>query len=233
MIKAIAVDDDPIALKVIENFCSEMKDMALEKTFGNPLEALDYVNSYPVDLVFLDIDMPHISGLELSKKIRPDTMIIFSTTHTEYAIEGFNLDAVDYITKPYSFERFQKAVAKASVLINAKKEDGSSGNSKFLFVRADFTLHKIDISEIHYIEALDDYLKIFIDGKKTLVVRMTMSEILTKLPEKDFVRVRRSYIVAVSRIKSIKGKTVVLADKEIDIGPKFEKEVFEKFSAGK
>lgn len=229
MIKAIAVDDDPIALKVIENFCAEVDFIRLEKTFTRPHAALEYLDAYPVDLVFVDIDMPGLNGLELSKKIRQDARVIFCTTHTEYAIEGFNLNAVDYLGKPYTFERFKQALEKARTLIGAKREEEMSGEAKHLYFRADYTLNKISLAEICYIEALDDYLKIYLDGKKPLVVRMTMKEILTKLPPKDFVRVQRSFITPVSRIEKIRSKTVVVCGREISIGAKYHDDLFRLF----
>ena len=232
MIKAIAVDDDKIALKVIENFCAGLDYIKIEKTFTDPTEALVYLNKYPADLVFLDIDMPYINGLELSKKIKQETMVIFTTTHTEYAIEGFNLNAVDYIGKPYTHERFEQALKKAKTFFSTKTQEENSDEPKYLFLRADYALNKISIADISYIQGLDDYIKIFVVDKKPLVVRMTMSEILKKLPTNQFTQVHRSYIVATTRIEKVKNKTVIVGANEIPIGPKYEKEVTERF-AGK
>ncbi|MGZ3883038.1 MAG: LytR/AlgR family response regulator transcription factor [Bacteroidia bacterium] len=229
MIKAIAIDDDPIALKVIENFCAGQEQVKLEKTFSKPLDALDYLNSFPVDLVFIDIDMPQINGLELSKKIRQDAMIIFCTTHTEYAIEGFNLNAVDYIAKPYSFERFNQAITKAVTFFGLKRQQENSEDPKFIFLRADYTLNKISVADIIYIEALDDYLKLHLEGKKPLVARMTMKDILKKLPVKEFIRVQRSFIVPVARIEKVKSKSVIVSGREISIGSKYQEELLKLF----
>ena len=151
MIKAIAIDDEPPALKVIENFCSKTADILLEKTFTMPAEALKYLRKFPVDLLFLDIQMPSVNGIDFYKAVKQDTMVIFTTAFSEYAVEGFNLSAVDYLLKPFTFARFQLAVAKAAEYNNYKKQ-GNNETPKYLFIRADYSLLKIALTDIVYIE---------------------------------------------------------------------------------
>lgn len=219
--KAIAIDDEPLALSIIENFCSNVDFIELEKTFTKPSEALKYLRKYPVDLIFLDIQMPSISGIEFYKEIQQDTQVIFTTAHSQYAVEGFNLNASDFLLKPFTSERFLQAVNKAREYYNyqRKKEDVSS---QHIFIRADYSLLKINIDDILFIEGLDDYLKIHIQGQKTIVTRMTMKAISEKLPAKEFIRVHRSFIIPFNKISHIRNKTIFIPGGEIPIGGSYE-----------
>lgn len=228
MIKTIAIDDETPALKVIENFCSKVPFLKLEKTFNKPNEALAYVNRFPVDLLFLDVNMPAINGIDLYKSLNQGTMVIFTTAYSEYAVEGFNLSAVDYLLKPFTFERFEQATTKAFDFYNYQHQKDTD-EQKFLFIRADYSLHKIAVEDLLFIEGLDDYLKIHIHNTKPLVARMTIKAMLEKLPQKEFVRVHRSYIVPLKRIESVRNKMISLGDAEIPIGASYEKTFFERF----
>ena len=229
MIQAIAIDDEPPALKIIENFCQQVDFISLQKSFTNPAEALKYLHKFPVSLVFLDIQMPSVSGIELARSIRQDTMVIFTTAFSEYAVEGFNLNAVDYLLKPFTFERFMQAANKARELY--KQNHIPDLEEKYLFIRADYSLVKINLKDIEYIEGLDDYLKIHLHQQKTIVARMTMKAMTEKLPEKDFVRVHRSFIVPFKRIQSVRNKTIYLDGMEIPVGSSYEENFFRLFSA--
>ena len=217
MIKAIAIDDEPPALKVVTNFCERIDFIELQKTFIKPGEALQYLEKNPVDLLFLDIQMPSLSGIDLYKSVK-NTMVIFVTAYSEFAVEGFNLNAVDYLLKPFSFERFLQAVEKAKREFKTIQDL----NASHLFIRADYSLIKIELRDIQYIEGLDDYLKIHLLSRKPVVARMTMKNILELIPETEFVRVHRSFIIPVKRIKAIKNKTILLPEIEIPIGSSFE-----------
>jgi len=227
MINAIAIDDESPALDIIESFCSRVDLIKLQKTFTQPKEALKHINKFPVDLLFLDINMPSLNGIDFYKKIKQNTPVIFTTAHLEYAVEGFNLNAVDYLLKPFSFERFHTAVNKAQDFINYQQ--GKINPQSFIFVRADYSLLKINLDDILYIESLDDYVKIFLDQQKTVVARMTMKNLLEKLPEKDFIRVHRSYIVPFRRIDAVRQKVVYIRDKEFPIGESFVSDFFGRF----
>lgn len=229
MIKAIAIDDELPALKVIENFCSQTDVLVLEKTFNKPNEALKYINKFPVDLLFLDVNMPALKGTELYKALKQKTMVIFTTAYSEYAVEGFNLDAIDYLLKPFTFERFMKAVNKAAEYYNYTRQD-TGKKEQFLFIRADYSLIKINIAEILFIEGLDDYLKIHIENKKPVVARMTMKAMLEKLPAGDFIRVHRSYIISFNRIDNVRNKIISVAGEEIPIGSSYEESFMSRFN---
>ena len=228
MINAIAIDDEPLALKVIENFCEKVDFITLQKTFTKPGEALKYLNKFPIDLLFLDINMPSINGIEFYKEMKQNTMVIFTTAYSEYAVEGFNLNAVDYILKPFTFERFLLAVNKANDFFNYQSQKENT-HTQFLFVRADYSLVKINLANILYIEGLDDYLKIHVENQKTIVTRMTMKALLEKLPAKDFIRTHRSFIVPLERIESVRNKVISIAGKEIPIGNSYEEGFFKIF----
>lgn len=229
MIKAIAIDDEPPALHVIESFCSRTAAIELEKSFTMPAEALRHLRKFPVDLIFLDIQMPSINGIDFYKAIKQDTMVIFTTAYSEYAVEGFNLSAVDYLLKPFTFKRFEQAVAKAVDYYNYKKQSGPE-MPKYLFIRADYSLLKIALADIVYIEGLDDYLKIHLTGSSPVVARMTMKSILEKLPATDFVRVHRSYIVPFNRIESYRNKNITIAGQEIPTGSSYEENFLKYFN---
>ncbi len=229
MIKAIAIDDEPPALKLIEHFCSRTEDVLLEKTFTMPAEALRHLRKFPVDLVFLDIQMPSINGIEFYKAIKQDTMVIFTTAYSEYAVEGFNVSAVDYLLKPFTLKRFQQAVAKAVEYYQYKKQP-SSETPRHLFIRADYSLLKIALTDIVYIEGLDDYLKIHLAGGHPVVARMTMKSMLEKLPANDFVRVHRSYIIPFNRIESYRNKMLTVAGQEIPTGSSYEENFLKYFN---
>jgi len=226
--KAVAIDDDPFSLKVIENFCRDVGFVKLEKTFEDPKAGLKYMNKFPVDLLFLDIDMPNLNGIDLYKKLKQSTLVIFTTARKDCAVEGFNLMAVDYLVKPFSFERFQQAARRASEFFNMHMQSGAEGG-KYLFVRVDFSLMKIEISKIIYIEALDDYLKIHIEDHKTLVVRMTMKAMLEKLPANQFVRTHRSFIVPANRIQELRAKSVLIDKIDVPVSNNFMKYVMDIF----
>jgi DNA-binding LytR/AlgR family response regulator len=171
--------------------------------------------------------MPSINGIEFYKEMKQNTMVIFTTAYSEYAVEGFNLNAVDYILKPFTFERFLTAVNKANDFFTYQTQ--KENTSQFLFVRADYSLLKINIAHILYIEGLDDYLKIHVENQKTIVTRMTMKSLLEKLPSKNFIRTHRSFIVPINRIESVRNKMLLVAGAEIPIGASYEELFLKQF----
>ena len=229
MISAVAIDDEPPALKVVENFCSRVDFIDLVKTFTNPVEALKYISKFPVDLLFLDIRMPSVSGIQFHKQVPKDMMVIFTTAYSEYAVEGFNLNAVDYLLKPFTFDRFLQAVNKALDFYKFYHQY-ESAVQQYLFIRADYSLVKVMLEDILCIEGLDDYLKIHLISRKPLVARMTMKTMLEKLPAKFFIRVHRSFIVPLARIEKVRNKVIYIGGQEIPIGSSYEKLFFESYS---
>ncbi|MGQ7946048.1 LytR/AlgR family response regulator transcription factor [Flavobacterium sp. WC2509] len=223
MIKAIALDDEPPALDILQSFCEKINTIDLQKTFTKSEDAFKYLKKYPVDLLFLDINMPAISGIDFYKKLPHKTMVIFTTAYSEYAVEGFTLSATDYLLKPISLARFEQAVEKA---YTQWKTQNQNPEQQYLFIRADYSLIKILLSDILFIEGLDDYLKIHIQNQKTIVARMTLKAILEKLPEIDFVRVHRSFIVSISKIEKVRNKMIHINNEEIPISASYETTFF-------
>ena len=225
MIKAIAIDDEPPALRIIERFAANVSGLSLEQSFTRPGEALEYLHSHEVDLLFLDIQMPSVSGLHFYKNLPGEPMVIFTTGYSEYAVEGFNLQAVDYLLKPFTQARFEQAVAKAVSAFEFKRQQ-AMGGQQFISIRADYSVHRVMLSDIAYIEGLDDYLKIHLDNAKPIVARMTMKVMMESLPETTFMRVHRSYIIPLSRITMVRNKTIYIGEVQIPIGGSYEEAFF-------
>lgn len=217
MITAIAIDDEPLALKLINTYCAKTDFINLEKTFTRPTEALKYLRDHKIDLVFVDIQMPTMTGINLVKVLPKSIIVIFTTAFSSYAVESYELNAVDYLLKPIGFSRFEKAVLKAKEFYQYTLKSNHAEDN-YIFIRADYSLIKIYLTDILYIEGLADYLKIFISNRKTIVARMTMKDMLEKLPEKGFIRVHRSFIVPSHRILSVRNNTIYLPEKEVPIG---------------
>ena len=229
MIRAIALDDEPLALEVIKSFCSTIDFINLEKCFTSAKSAMEFISGFPVDLIFLDVQMPDISGLDFYKKTDGNMMVIFTTAHSQYAVEGFEINAVDYLLKPLQFPRFEVACHKAKEFYEFQLSKSSqSGNH--LFVRSEYSLVKIMLSDILYIETMDDYLKIHQLGKKPIITLMSLRKLMDRLPEKEFVRIHRSYVVPLNKIESVRAKSVFLGVAELPIGATYEKEFFRIFS---
>lgn len=225
MLTGIAIDDEPPALMIVQQFARQCGLVDVQKTFTKPTEAIRYLHKFPVDVVFLDIKMPSISGLELFKEVPENTQVIFTTAYSEYAVEGFNLKAADYILKPFSYERFVQAVERVKQTAELMRATENKGANHML-VRADYSLIKINFPDIAYIEGLDDYIKIHLDTGKMVVARMTMKKILEKLPANGFVRVHRSFIVPLGKIESVRNKVIHLKNVQVPLGASFEDEFF-------
>jgi DNA-binding LytR/AlgR family response regulator len=226
MITAIAIDDEPLALNVIQAFCKKNDDVKLVESFTETTAALKYLQDNAVNLIFLDINMPAISGIEFFKLVPKETMVIFTTAYSEYAVEGFNLNAIDYLLKPFDYNRFALAVEKAMENYRFKLQ---SQTSQYLFIKVDYSVMKIDVSEIEYIEGLDNYLKIHLPEKKSVMARMSMKSLMEKLSATEFIRVHRSYIVPFAKVQAVRNKTIYLKNIEIPIGANYVDQVQQLF----
>ncbi|MDI9340116.1 MAG: LytTR family DNA-binding domain-containing protein [Sediminibacterium sp.] len=220
MIKAIAIDDEPLALQVIDAFCKKSGMVTLQKGFTTPKEGLQFCLQSPPELLFLDIHMPDLSGLELIKNIPSKVAVVFTTAFDRYALDGYNLNAIDYLLKPFSYDRFMQSLQKVKVYVG-----GVMLPDPFLFIRADYSQIKVNINDIEYIEGLDDYVKIHIQGAKTIVARYTLKYFTEHLPPERFLRIHRSYIIPVKRITQIKTKTVFLGAVELPVGSSYESQL--------
>lgn len=229
MINCIALDDEPLALEILQGLCDNTSFLKLHKTFTDPEEAAKYLRKFPVDLLFLDIQMPDISGIDFYKVHGDSKMVVFTTAFSDYAVEGFNLNAIDYLLKPVTPSRFAQAAHKAQEYYNYLHQSEPT-EPQNLFVRAEYSLVKIPLIDILYIETLDDYIKIHLPNRKPVITKMNLKAVSEKLG-KDFVRPHRSYIVPLSKIVSVRGKTIQMEGLEIPIGVKFEEAFFERYKA--
>ena len=225
MIRAIAIDDEPLSLQVITHFCKQLDFISLEKTFTKQQEALKYLKKFPVDLLLLDIQMPTKNGIDFYRLLEHDVMVIFTTAYSQYAVEGFDVNATDYLLKPFSFERFETAIQKAS---NELQFKNNSLQQKHLMIRADYKLNRIEFDDILLIEGLDDYIQIHLKSKTKVVARLSMKNILEKLPVSQFIRVHRSYIIPINKVKTIHHKVVQINDFTIPIGDTYKDEIQKK-----
>jgi DNA-binding LytR/AlgR family response regulator len=223
MIRIIALDDEPPALDIVETFCRRLPNVQLMGKFTRTGDALARLGEEDVDLLLLDINMPAVSGIDFYKGLPHKLMVIFITSYSEYAVESYNVNAVDYLLKPFTFDRFQQAIEKAILHLELSKHYDSIPQ-KQLVLRMDYGLIKIAIGDILVVESLDNYMKIHLHGQKPLTVRTTMKALLDKLPPNEFVRVHRSYIVALSRIENVRRKIISIAGMEIPISSSYEED---------
>ncbi|GIL23354.1 MAG: DNA-binding response regulator [Bacteroidota bacterium] len=225
--KAIALDDELPGLQVLETFSKQTSWLHLEKTFTQPSLALKHLEQFPVDILFLDIQMPSISGLEFSTHIKQNTQVIFTTAYSQFAVDGFNLKATDYLLKPFTYERFEQAVLRAKEQYELRNQSSNPADN-YLFVRADYKLIKIPTDQILFIEGLDDYIRIHLKDQRPVIARMTMKNVLDKLSPAHFIRVHRSYIVPFKRVANVRNKIISLEGSEIPIGASYQQEFFKR-----
>jgi two-component system LytT family response regulator len=229
--KALIIDDEPTAREILESHLQKIDLIEVVGSCKNAMEGFSKLNETQVDLIFLDINMPEISGLQFAKTIDKNTKLIFTTAYREYAIDGFDLQAVDYLLKPISLERLIKAINKflgeSIPLEHVSDKEIQAENSDFMFVRSDRKMIKIDFEDILYIESLSDYLKIH-TSEKTITTRETISNIETKLPPKNFLRCHRSFIVSIQKIDSFTNEYIEVNKTAISISRSYRSAVLEK-----
>lgn len=225
MINCIAVDDEPLALEVVKKYISKTPELHLEAVFSDGIEALDYVKKNQVDLLFLDIQMPDINGIQFYKELSPKPMVIFTTAYKEFAVDGFDADAIDYLLKPFNLDRFQKGVNKAILRYKIAADENKSHLKEFLYIHSDYKMIKIACEDIIYIEALDDYAKINTDTQSYLTL-LSMKAIMEKLPPAHFLRIHRSYIVARAQIAFTQFRKIGMVNgMELPVGDTYRNEI--------
>lgn len=231
MINAIAIDDEPLALQLVTGYIERTPGLTLAGSFDNPLDAIEFLNREYVDLVFVDIQMPDLSGLEFTRSLAKGPKVIFTTAYEKYALEGFRLDVIDYLLKPFSYEEFLKAVQKALRLIKLEKEvpEQVDTNNEFLFLKSDYKIRRIDFNDILYIEGLKDYVKVFTrNSDRPILSLVTLKLLETKLPGSKFMRVHRSFIVNLERIDTIERSRIVFGKTYIPVSEQY-KDKFQEF----
>lgn len=229
----ISVDDEPLALEKIVRFIEKVPFLDHKKSFRNGLEALGYLKNNKVDIIFLDIQMDELTGLQVIGLLDYHPVIILTTAYDQYALTGYEMDVTDYLLKPFSFERFMKAVNKAGSAITEKnsprqvtiKQDAKASGRAFIFVKTEYRMQKIFLDEIMYVEGMKDYLRIM-TPKEGIMTLMNFARILALLPPENFVRVHKSFIVALDKIDSIERERIVISGKYIPIGDTFRQQFF-------
>ncbi|MDC8004825.1 LytTR family DNA-binding domain-containing protein [Aureisphaera galaxeae] len=239
--KCIIIDDEPLALNVIKSYCEDIGTLEIMGTYTNAVEAMQVMQSQEVDLVFSDIEMPQINGIDFIKALDKKPLFIFTTAYPQYALEGFELNAVDYLVKPIPFSRFLKAVNRAKEMLQLKNNAkpfhnmnvspafGTTSTEKktYMFVKSEYDNVKIEFQEIKYVQGLKDYLKIHTTrSNKPILTLMSFKEMQTHLPEEDFFRVHKSFIVNIGRIDSIQRSKIVIDDIRIPIGESYKSDFY-------
>jgi two-component system, LytTR family, response regulator LytT len=231
MITAVAIDDEPLALQLVSGYVEKTPGLKLSAKFDNPLDASEFLNSNPVDIIFVDIQMPDLSGLEFTKLLEKGPKVIFTTAFEKYALEGYKLEVVDYLLKPFSYEEFLAAVQKAIKLIKLEQNtlQKVEANDEFLFLKSDYKIKRINFNDILYIEGLKDYVKVYVQNlSKPVLSISTLKLIESKLPKEKFMRVHRSFIVNLSRVDTIERSRIVFGKTYIPVGDQY-KEKFQEF----
>ena len=228
----LIVDDEQLARKLLEEFVAKVPMLELKGMCKNPLEAMDILKSEHIDIMFLDIQMPELTGVEFIKTLQYKPATIFTTAYSEYALEGYELDVIDYLVKPFPLDRFIKAVNKAIEFIDLKRsagkiDQGNNLDSNYILLHADHKIYKVNLDDIQYIEGLKEYVSYYTKEKRIIVLQ-SLKSIEESLPSNKFIRVHRSYIVPISRIKTLDGNQVQIGDKLIPIGRSYKEEVLKR-----
>jgi len=231
-INCIAIDDEPLALDIIKDYCKKIPFIELMQTFHSPLNALEYLNANKIDVIFLDIQMDDLSGIQFLKILKKKYLVIFTTAYDSYAIAGYELDVIDYLLKPIAFDRFMRAIEKVLEKTQTEKpiplqnkEIPTQEIENYIFVKTETRLEKVFFDEILYIEGMGDYQKIVTHTKKIMTLQ-NFKRFEELLPENNFIRVHKSYLVAIDKIESIERNRLKIKDKEISISDTFRKNFF-------
>ncbi|MCR4800998.1 MAG: response regulator transcription factor [Bacteroidales bacterium] len=219
MIRCLIVDDEPLAREILGQYVSQSDELQLVGACKNANEVVELLQKESVDVLFLDIQMPGISGMALMKSLENPPLVVFTTAYDQYAVEGYEVSAVDYLLKPISPDRFKKAVEKVKDMIRYKKS--SSNDLDYMFIRADYQDIKVMFDDILYVEGLKDYVKV-VTKEKRIITLTNIKGMLEKLPQDRFIRVHKSYIVAKDKVQTVKGTILTIDDKEIPIGLTFK-----------
>lgn len=229
MIRAIALDNDFSSLALIKEFCKGIDFIDLKKVFSSVEDTRRYLEKYPVDLIFSDFTLPDIGGVEFFRSLGQPCKVIFISSSNEFAAESYEVNALDYLLKPFSFQRFEIALNKVKdffrgqILLEAPEKP-------FICFRIDYSLVKVMIEDILLVEGLDNYLKLHLENQKPLIIRSTMKAMLAKLPKDEFAQVHRSFIVPIRKINSVRNKFISIGEQEVPVGNRYETDFFRIFS---
>ncbi len=222
-LRCVVVDDEPLAIEVIESYLDQFDNLELVQKFQNPIKAFEFIRNNPVDVLFMDIQMPKLTGLDILRSLPQRPQVIITTAYRDYALEGFELEVADYLLKPISLDRFVKAISKVQGVSKSEAEP-SSDQSETMFFKVDKKMVKVVLDEILYIESQRDYLKIVLNDKQ-VVTRLGITEAEGIFPEKRFLRIHRSFIIAKDKITSFSQSEIELGEHNVPIGRNYRSEV--------
>ncbi len=228
-ISCVVIDDEPPAISKLESFIARVPDLNLIGTFGSGIEAIGWLKDYPADLIFLDIQMDQLTGIQFLEATNLKTRIIITSAYQEYAIKGFELNVSDYLLKPFSFERFLKAVAKVMDYYSDKKSGKrvQADYERFVFVKTEYRYERVDIDTILYIEGMKDYLRIVCTDKKVMTLQ-SFSKLEESLPADNFCRIHKSFMVAINKIRSVERGVVVIGETRIPVSITYRDNFYDK-----
>ncbi|MFT3947390.1 MAG: LytTR family DNA-binding domain-containing protein [Agriterribacter sp.] len=222
MIKCVVVDDEPLAISLLNQYIRRYEGLEMMDGFTDALESIGYINTNQVDILFLDILMPDITGIGVLKKLTNKPVVIFTTAHRDFAVDSYEMGVADYLLKPFDFERFKMAVERAVERIRLKEKDNPD-LTPGVFVKSDYKLVKISFQDIIYVESMDDYIRIYLQEGKSIITLMSLKLFLEKLPAAEFQRVHRRYIVAMNKINSLETRRLILkTGVEIPVGDTYQ-----------
>ncbi len=228
-IKALVIDDEPLAQKIIRTYAGNIKSLEIKAYCSDALEALDILKQEHIDLIFLDINMPKLTGIEFLKTLRNPPMVILTTAYTEYALEGYELNVLDYLTKPFSLSRFLKAIQKAEALLLLQNPHDTEKPAESIFIKSNKKTYQVRFNEIVYIEGLGDYIKLYTE-KTHLVTNIPMKKMEELLPQDQFSRIHKSFIINLKKIIAIEGNMVEISTQKLVIGNNYRTEFFERIN---
>ena len=232
-IRCIIVDDEPLALDLLQKYVEKTPFLQLQARCGSAFEAMQVLQQQEVELLFLDIQMPGLNGMEFYKSVRHRQKVIFTTAYEQYALEGFKVDALDYLLKPFNYEEFLTAATRAASWFGMQRQAPPAGLRDFIFVKSDYKLVKIDLPAVLYFEGLKDYVKIWLEGQPRPVLSlMSLKALEAQLPERQFMRVHRSFIVNLNRVETVERGRIVFGEVYIPVAEKY-REAFQEFIAGR
>lgn len=224
-LKCVAIDDEPLASELLSTYIARIPDLELLRTFEDAISGAEYLQKNTVDLLFLDINMPDISGIDLARTIGKSTMIIFTTAYKQFAFEGYELEAIDYLLKPVDFARFSRAVSKAIDYYGYKSKSPSSAGENYIYVHSEYKMVKIMLNSVEYMESMEDYVKIHLENQSPVLTLMPLKKMLEKLPGEEFKRIHRSFIVPVRKVRSVQNRRLMLTSVELPISSSYAEEV--------
>ncbi|MBU2938516.1 LytTR family DNA-binding domain-containing protein [Lacinutrix sp. C3R15] len=225
-ITCVIVDDEPMALNLVESYVEKTPFLELKQKCSSAMEAMEFIKEHPVDLLFLDIQMPDLTGLEFSKMLPKETRVIFTTAFDQYALDGFKVEALDYLLKPFDYAEFLAAANKANTwfaLVKGKQKSLVSEEKEFLFVKSEYKQLRIKLADVLYFEGLKDYIKIWLkDNPKPVLTLMSLKSLEEELPDTQFMRVHRSFIVSLNNIDVIERSQIIINEQRITVSEQYK-----------